>query len=123
MEERVSEFLDIDTRRALGLSPRRLKTIPDIQFPTKRSAAFGPISIKNSPFRLSSYFTVYVVVEDVYYIAETEYMYHSGRTVTRLTGGPTHHRLYQIPDEPETIITKELWKVHETFERLRLEGS
>lgn len=126
MEDRVVDMLDIDTRRALGLSPRRLKNIPDIKFPKKRSGSFGPISIRNSPFGISSYFATHLTVEDVYYIAETEYMYHSGRTVTRLTGGPTHHRLYQIvemPDEPETTLTKELWKVHRLFERLRLQGS
>jgi hypothetical protein len=123
MEDRVSGFLDIDTRRAMGLPPRRLQTpLPDIRFPTKKSATFGPISIKISPFSISAYFTVHVTVEDVYYITESEYTYDTGRTVTRLSGGPSHHRLYQIveiPDEPETTLTKELWKVHRRFEGLR----
>lgn len=127
MEERVSGFLDIDTRRSMGLPPRRLQTpLPDIQFPTKRSGAFGPISIKNSPFGISTYFTTHVTVDDVYYIVESEYTYDTGRTVTRLSGGPSHHRLYQIveiPDEPETTLTKELWKVHRLFEGLRAQGT
>jgi hypothetical protein len=122
MEDRVYGFLDIDTRRAMGLQPRRLQTLPDIRFPTKKTATFGPISIKISPFGISSYFTVHVVVEDVYYIVESEYTHDTGRTVTRLSGGPSHHRLYQIveiPGEPQTTITKELWKVHKAFEGLR----
>lgn len=126
MEERVSEFLDIDTRRALGLPPRRLQTLPDIQFPLKRCAMFGNIMIKNSPFGIGTYFTAHTEVDGAYYMCESEYTYDTGRTITRLTGGPSHLRMYQIveiPGVPELPITKQLWKVHRAFERLRLEGS
>lgn len=125
MEDRVFEHVDIDTRRALGLPPRRLTYIPDIRFPKRRSGTFGDIMIRNSPFGITSYFTAYTYVQGVYYICETEYSYDLARVVTRLSGGASHHRLYQIvetPGEAESFVTAELWKVHRQFERLRSLG-
>lgn len=118
MEQRVIEHLDIDTRRAIGLTPRRLKHIPDIRFPKSRLFSRDNIHIKVSPWRLWFFYTVYVTVEGVNYAAESEYCYETGRVITRLTGGPTHHRLYQIvdvPNEAPSSINLRLRQIHNDF--------
>jgi len=118
VEQRVIDHLDIDTRRTMGLPPRRLKNIPTIRFPKSRLFSRDNIHIKVSPWRLWFFFTVYVTVDGVNYAAESEYCYETGCIITRLTGGPTHHRLYQIVDvqgEEPSAINVRLREIHNEF--------
>ena len=118
VEQRVLEHLDIDTRRTMGLPPRRLRHIPDIRFPKSRLFARDNIHIKVSPWRLWFFFTVYVTGGGVNYAAESEYCCETGWIIPRLTGGPTHHRLYQIvdvQDEEPSVINVRLRQIHNEF--------
>lgn len=120
--ERIVSHMDIDTRLAFKLPPRRLKHIPFIKIPTHRILIRNSCSIKVSPFRSWFYFTSYTIINGINYSFESEYYYETGRTVTRVTGGPTHHRVYQIvefPGDKNEFPNCELWRIHRQFENLR----
>jgi hypothetical protein len=130
MFDRIAKFADIDTRRALSdatgitFRPQKL-TLPDIKIPTSRIFSKGNISIKVSPWRLWTYFTVVTEIEGTNYTAESEYCFETGRVVTRVSGGLTNFRLYQIVEFPtvwDEFPNEHLWKIHREFERLRIEG-
>lgn len=130
MFDRIAKFADIDTRRALeaatGMTFRPQKVrLPDIKVPTSRIFNKGNITIKVSPWRLWTYFTVATQIQDTNYTAETEYCYETGRVVTRVSGGLTNFRLYQIVEFPtvwDEFPNEQLWKIHREFERLRIDG-
>lgn len=130
MFDRIAKFADIDTRRALSdatglkFQPRKVH-LPDITIPTSRLFTKGNISIKISPWRLWTYFTVTTEIEGTNYTAESEYCFETGRVVTRVSGGLTNFRLYQIIEFPtvwDEFPNEHLWKIHREFERLRIEG-
>lgn len=120
--DRIVSHMDIDTRLEFKIPPRRLKHIPKINIPLSRIFINRKIAIKVSPYRLWVYFTTQSVVNGINYSFESEYSYETGRTVTRVTGGLTHHRVYQIvefPDDEDDFPNCELWKIHRQFENLR----
>jgi hypothetical protein len=124
--ERIVSHMDIDTRLAFKIPPRRLKNIPNIDFPKHRTLIHDHFAIKVSPFRLWVYFTAYTVVNGINYAFESEYCYETGRIVTRVTGGLTHHRIYQIvefPDDDDDFPNEQLWCIHRQFENLREIGA
>lgn len=129
MFDRIAKFADIDTRRALSVAtgitfrPQKVR-LPNITIPTSRLFTKGNISIKVSPWRLWTYFTVATEIEGTNYTAESEYCFETGRVVTRVSGGLTNFRLYQIVEFPtvwDEFPNEHLWKIHREFERLRTE--
>jgi len=121
--ERIVSHMDIDTRLAFKIPPRRLKHIPKINIPLSRIFINQKFAIKVSPYRLWMYFTAHAVVNGINYSFESEYCFETERTVTRVTGGMTHHRVYQIvefmDDDEDEFPNCELWKIHRQFEKLR----
>lgn len=124
MNKKILEYLDIDTRLKLGVPPGRLTHIPNLDIPTKRLFIKDGIVIKVSPWRMWFYYTVFTRVSNTNYTAETEYCYETGRVVTRVTGGSSQFRLYQIVDDPadeeELFMNNALRDIHAEFDRLRL---
>ena len=123
IERILNAIDDIDTRRTLGLAPRRLRHIPRLKIPTGRIFHKGNIWIKISPWRLWQIFTIHTQISNVQYMSEAEYCFETGRIVTRVTGGSIPYRLYQIvempDDDPETFPCADLKKIHLEFDRLR----